>query len=76
MANCSIHGCHSSRRPKYDVIGVYKVPSGNDEFVKNWREKLVFIITKDRVIDDHLRKRIERRKLDIHASYIIGQLRY
>ena len=34
MANCSIYGCHSSRRPEYDVIGVYKVPSGNDEFEK------------------------------------------
>ena len=64
MANCCIYGCrHSSRRPGYAGIGIYKVPSGNDEFEKNWREKLVLIITKDRVIDEPLRKRIDRRKL-------------
>ena len=55
MTNCFIYGCHSSRRPEYAGIGIYKVPSGNDEFEKNWREKLVFIITKDRVIDEPLR---------------------
>ena len=65
MANCSIYGCHSSRRPEYAGIGVYKVPSGNVEFEKNWREKLVLIITKDRVIDELLIKRIERQKLYI-----------
>ena len=47
MANCSIYGCHSLCRPEYAGIGIYKVPSGNDEIEKNWREKLVFIITKD-----------------------------
>ena len=66
MANCSIYGCHSTRRPEYAGIGIYKVPSGNDEFEKNCREKLEFIITKDRVMDEPLRKRIERRKLYIY----------
>ena len=47
MTNCSIYGCHSSRRPEYAGIGIYKVPSGDGEFEKNWREKLVLIITKD-----------------------------
>ena len=65
MANYSIYGCHRSRRPEYGGIGIYKVPSGNDEFGKNWREKLGLIITKDRAIDETLRKRIERRKLYI-----------
>ena len=62
MANCSIYGCHRSQGPEFAGIGIYKVPSGNDEFEKN-RKKLVFIITKDQVIDKPLRKRIERRKL-------------
>ena len=43
MTNCSIYCCHSSRRLEYAGIVIYKVPSGNDEFVKNWREKLVGI---------------------------------
>ena len=67
MANCSIYGCHSSQRPEYAGIGIYKVPSGNDEFKKNWREKLVLIITKDRGL---------KGESCIYVSCIIGQIRY
>ena len=62
-ANCSIFGCSVSRRTS--GIAIFKIPGGNDEFSSSWREKLVNIITKDRVIDKGLRNQIDKRKLHI-----------
>lgn len=56
-ANCSIFGCSTSRKTKGVVI--FKLPAGNDDFNKSWREKLVSIITKDREIDAGLRRQID-----------------
>lgn len=63
--NCSIYGCTVSRRSNHKGVAIFKVPSGDTEFEKNWREKLVSIITRDRVIDAALRQRIDARKLYI-----------
>ena len=62
-ANCSVFGCSSSRR-KADVA-IFKVPAGNDEYSSNWRKKLESVITKDRVIDQSLKKQLENRTLHI-----------
>ena len=61
--NCSIHGYPVSRTRKSKGIGIYKVPSGNDDFERHWREKIVDIITKDREINSKLRKIIKNRRL-------------
>ena len=53
------------RRSKYKGTGIYKVPSGDDEFAKAWREKLIPIITRIRVIDTALKERIVKKKLYI-----------
>ena len=63
--NCSIYGCSVSRRVKYKGTSLFKVPSGEGKFETNWRQKLVDIITKDRVIDGPLRARICNKKLFI-----------
>ena len=63
--NCSIEGCPVSRSSKYKGIGIFKVPSGNTEHEKNWRDKLVNIVTRDRVIDPNFRERINSRKVFI-----------
>jgi len=48
-ANCSIFGCSTSRKTKGIAI--------------EWRQKIVQIITRDRVIDQNLKKQIENRTL-------------
>ena len=63
--NCSIYGCTVSRRAKYNGISLLKVPCGDGEFETSWRNKLVVIITKDRVIDSSLKKQIESKRLFI-----------
>ena len=65
--NCSIYGCPVSRLSKYKGTGIYKVPSGDDEFAKAWREKLILIITRNRVIDTALKERIVKKKT-VHLS--------
>ena len=60
-ANCSIFGCSTSR--KTTGISIHRIPTGDDEYSKNWREQLVNIITKDRVIDQSLKSQIDRKLL-------------
>ena len=48
-ANCSAFGCSASRSAS--GISVFGLPKGKDEYSKTWRDKLIHIITKDRVID-------------------------
>ena len=59
-ANCSIFGCPVSRRKEYRGISLFKVPAGKNYFDKNWRTRLVAVITEDRVVDASLRTQIER----------------
>ena len=51
-----IVGCSTSRRHK--GIGIFKVPLPNNEFNKKWNRDLIDIITKDRQVDEPLKKRI------------------
>lgn len=64
-ANCSIYNCYTSRTEKFKGVAIFKVPAGKDEFNSNWREKLICIITKDRVVDKNLRKQIEENRVYI-----------
>ena len=43
---------------------ILKVPSGDSEFETAWRNKLIDVVTKDRVIDSSLREQIN--KITIH----------
>ena len=63
--NCSIVGCSVSRSKKYKGIGIYRVPTGENSFDKQWREKLINVVTKDRTIDDALRERIKNKRIFI-----------
>ena len=54
--NCAIVGCSTSRRHK--GISIFKVPLPNNEFNKKWNRDLINIITKDRQVDEPLKKRI------------------
>ena len=56
-ANCSIFGCSTSRSKT--GIGIFKVPLPTTDFNKKWRQELIAIITKDRVVDASLKRQIE-----------------
>lgn len=60
-ANCSIYECSTNRNHK--ELSNFRVPTGDDEFSTKWRDKIVNIITKDRVIDEKLGKQIKNRTL-------------
>lgn len=62
-ANCSIFGCSTSRRTT--GISIFCIPQGNDEYNTSWRQKLIAVITKDRVVDNKLRTQIEKRNLHV-----------
>lgn len=47
---------------KYKDISIFKVPSSDSEFETNRRNKLVAVVTGDRVVDATLRKRININK--------------
>ena len=57
-ANCAIVNCSSSRKDK--GVGIFKVPTGKDDESKKWRAEMLNIITKDRVVDELFRKKIEK----------------
>ena len=62
-ANCSIFGCSSSRRNSN--IGIFKLPTPKDEFHKKWREQLLAVVTRDRIMDASLKSQIKRDKIHI-----------
>ena len=61
--NCSILGCHVSRRTKHKGLSIFKVPSGDSEFETTLRNKLIVMVTRDRVIDTKLKEQINNRNI-------------
>ena len=68
-ANCSIFGCAKSRTTK--GLALFVIPKKGDEWHRDWREKLVNIITKDREIDADLKGQIERKSLHFTEDQLI-----
>ena len=57
-ANYSIFGCATNR--KHVGVGIFKIPAETDELLKKTREARISVITKDRSVDESLRRYIER----------------
>jgi len=63
-ANCSIYGCSVNRRHK--DISIFSIPAKSSDEKRNlWRQELVNVVTKDRVIDESLKRQIDNNKLSI-----------
>ena len=62
-ANCSIKGCSISRRTK--GISIFKIPKASNVTQEKWRNELVNVITRDREIDQDLRRQIKEDRLHI-----------
>ena len=55
-ANCSIFGCGTNRR--HSGVGIFRIPSGNDEKSKEIRDAWIKVITRDRAVDENFRRQI------------------
>ena len=62
-ANCSIYGCSTSRKNK--DVGIFRLPAVKDDLSKKWREELLNVILRDRVLDESLKRQIEKNTLHI-----------
>ena len=65
-SNCAIIGRNTLRKHK---LVLFQIPAKDDEYSTLWRNKLVAIITRDRVTDARLKEQIERRTLYICAHH-------
>ena len=66
-SNCAIPGCGTTRRSKFSGISLFGLPPNNSEDSEKmkWREELLSIITKYRVVDEGLKKQICNNTLKI-----------
>ena len=75
--NCAIVNCKTSRA---DVgIAFFKVPKEKDNFTKKWASELINVITKDRVVDNKLRAKIddkEHKKLHVVLHKLVLECVY
>ena len=62
-ANCAIFGCPVSRN--HIGLSIVRIPTKDDEYSINCGQKLLNIVTHDRVIDKGLKSQIEKRNLYI-----------
>ena len=67
--NCSIFGCNSSNRIEFAGTSLFRVTKGKDPFGTQWREKLIAVITKHRVVDEKLKDRIHKVNLFIYEKH-------
>ena len=63
--NCAIFGCSTSQR--HTGISIFEVPWLNNDFNKKWNHDLINI-TKDRQVDEPLKKRIASLYCEHHFS--------
>ena len=63
--NCSILNCPVSRKAQYKGVGIYKVPSGTNEFESTWRDKLVAVVVRLREVDPALKEKIQKKRIFI-----------
>ena len=75
-ANCSIVGYTTSRSKKNKGITIFRVTRGKDEWSVDWRKRLVKAITKDRILDDNLRRQIKEQTLHICQLHFTEDLLY
>ena len=60
-ANCAMFGCSTSR--KHKDVSLFQIPRAVDEETKKWRADMLNIITRDRVVDEHFKQKIEKNKV-------------
>ena len=62
-ANCSVFGCPVSRR--YKDVSIFKIPAATNDSKAKWRQELINVVTRDRVMDESFRKQIASNNIYI-----------
>ncbi len=68
-ANCAIPNCGACRSKKYKGISIIKLPAAVDDASRKWRNEILNVITRDRVIDTNLKKQIEEDRLYVWEQH-------
>ena len=72
-SHCSLYGCTKSRTT--EGLAFFRIPTKDDKYSTEWRDKLIDIITRDREVDANLRRQIKNRTLHIcELHYTESQL--
>ena len=74
--NCAIYGCSVDRREKFQGLSIFKLPglSGQqngvtDEEQIGWRKNFLSKVTRNRVVDAVLQKKIDTDKLYVCENH-------
>ena len=70
-ANCSIFGCGTSR--KHTGVGIFRIPTGEDDLSKKTPDAWLCVVTKDREVDQNLRRQMENRTLYVCEKHFETQ---
>ena len=60
-ANCSVFGCGTCRNQK--EFSIFKLPSAKDDYHTKWRNDILHVISRDRVIDSNFKRLISSNKV-------------
>ena len=72
-ANCVFPQCGTNRREKYDGIGIFRISQRKSPFYSAWREDVISIIKKYRVVDENLKRQIEFWNISICEKHYIQE---
>ena len=64
-ANCAFPECTVSRTAKYQGIGIFQIPMRDDDFHVSWRNNIVAVLARYRVMDKAVRERVLTGKIYI-----------
>ena len=62
-ANCSFPGCHINRGEKYKGIAIFRVSQRNLPNYVTWREEVVEVIKRYRVVDEDFKRQIKANNI-------------
>ena len=62
-ANCAFPECTVSRTAKYQGIGIFQIPIRDNDFHVSWRNNIVAVLGRYRVMEKAVRERILTGKI-------------
>ena len=69
--NCSIYGCNTSRR--HVGLAIFKIPKPSNAFNTEWRENVLKVVLKDRVLDSQLKKQVMTSNVYVSEKHYLGE---
>ena len=70
-ANCAFPSCGVSRR--HSGVGIFQIPKRNDTFHMEWRENLLAVLKKYRVVDKVFKERMSSGNVYICEKHFVAK---